>query len=147
MFSRLKTAHGNALLVFGEVYLNAEQLNLTLVFLTEAGKALQQVTSRGYDNYIQLLPFKNKPGKTFTLQIKFGDATIAEDIYLELSQRLQLQYLVTTHLKDIEELIIIPHLYLHQIPFTALPIANQTVNISGSSVFSMLNQHLKCQLI
>ena len=43
-------------------------------------------------------------------------------ILAEVSQRLQLSDLVTQHLKDIEELIILPHLYLHQIPFAALPL-------------------------
>ena len=42
----------------------------------------------------------------------------------ELSQRLKLDNLIAEHLKDIEELIIVPHLYLHQIPFAALPLAN-----------------------
>ena len=41
----------------------------------------------------------------------------------ELSQRLQLQQLIDNYLQDIEELIIVPHLYLHQIPFAALPIS------------------------
>ena len=41
----------------------------------------------------------------------------------EISQRLQLDKLVEK-LTGIEELIIIPHLYLHQIPFAALPLAD-----------------------
>jgi CHAT domain-containing protein len=40
----------------------------------------------------------------------------------ELSERLQLKSLVDEHLTGIEELIIVPHLSLHQIPFAALPI-------------------------
>ncbi len=40
----------------------------------------------------------------------------------EISQRLQLDTLIATHLTDINELIIVPHLNLHQIPFAALPI-------------------------
>ena len=40
----------------------------------------------------------------------------------ELAQRLQLDDLISQHLGDIEELILVPHLYLHQIPFAALPI-------------------------
>ena len=40
----------------------------------------------------------------------------------ELSKRLQLDDLIETHLTDIEELIIVPHLLLHIIPFSALPI-------------------------
>ena len=46
-----------------------------------------------------------------------------EPTLAELSQRLQLQQLIDKHLQDIEELIIVPHLYLHQIPFAALPIS------------------------
>ncbi|NEO56027.1 MAG: CHAT domain-containing protein [Okeania sp. SIO3B5] len=41
----------------------------------------------------------------------------------EISQRLQLDKLVEK-LTGIQELIIIPHLYLHQIPFAALPLAD-----------------------
>lgn len=44
----------------------------------------------------------------------------------ELSQRLQLTELTTNHLNGIDELIIIPHLLLHQIPFAALPIPNSS---------------------
>ena len=40
----------------------------------------------------------------------------------ELGNRLQLKKLIDEHLKDIKELIIIPHLSLHQIPFAALPL-------------------------
>ncbi|EAW33478.1 CHAT domain-containing protein, partial [Lyngbya sp. PCC 8106] len=40
-----------------------------------------------------------------------------------LSQRLQLRQLIENHLQDIEELIIVPHLALHQIPFAALPLS------------------------
>lgn len=41
---------------------------------------------------------------------------------LELANRLQINRLISQHLKGIKELIIIPHLYLHQIPFAALPL-------------------------
>jgi CHAT domain-containing protein len=40
----------------------------------------------------------------------------------DISQRLELNTLIATHLTDINELIIVPHLNLHQIPFAALPI-------------------------
>jgi CHAT domain-containing protein len=40
----------------------------------------------------------------------------------ELSQRLKLNDLINEHLEGIQELIIIPHLFLHQIPFAALPV-------------------------
>ena len=41
----------------------------------------------------------------------------------QLAQRLQFKQLIDNHLQDIEELIIVPHLALHQIPFAALPIS------------------------
>jgi CHAT domain-containing protein len=40
----------------------------------------------------------------------------------KLASNLKLSELVHSYLQDIEELIIIPHLYLHLIPFAALPI-------------------------
>ncbi|MEG4117945.1 CHAT domain-containing protein [Microcoleus sp. N9_B4] len=40
----------------------------------------------------------------------------------ELANRLQINRLIEQHLNGIKELIIIPHLYLHQIPFAALPL-------------------------
>ncbi|NES00746.1 MAG: CHAT domain-containing protein, partial [Symploca sp. SIO1B1] len=43
------------------------------------------------------------------------------DFLQELAERLQLEKLVGQYLEGIEELIIVPHLALHQIPFAALP--------------------------
>ena len=40
----------------------------------------------------------------------------------QLSQRLKVDELIGNYLDGIEELIVIPHLYLHQIPLAALPI-------------------------
>jgi CHAT domain-containing protein/tetratricopeptide (TPR) repeat protein len=40
----------------------------------------------------------------------------------ELAQRLQITKLITEHLQGIEELILVPHIYLHLMPFAALPI-------------------------
>ncbi|MFB2834479.1 tetratricopeptide repeat protein [Floridanema evergladense] len=42
----------------------------------------------------------------------------------QLCNRLQINQLIDQHLNGIKELIIIPHLYLHQIPFAALPLTN-----------------------
>jgi CHAT domain-containing protein len=42
----------------------------------------------------------------------------------ELAQRLQIYDLISQHLGDITELILVPHLALHQIPLAALPIEN-----------------------
>ncbi|EGJ31582.1 MULTISPECIES: CHAT domain-containing tetratricopeptide repeat protein [Moorena] len=44
------------------------------------------------------------------------------DFLEELAERLQLQELVGHYLTGIEELIIVPYRYLHQIPFAALPL-------------------------
>ena len=46
--------------------------------------------------------------------------TNAQNFLTELSQKLQINHLITNHLQGITELILIPHLYLHQIPFIAL---------------------------
>lgn len=40
----------------------------------------------------------------------------------ELAKALQLKDIITQHLKEISEIIIVPHLALHYIPFAALPI-------------------------
>ena len=45
-------------------------------------------------------------------------------VLAELSDRLQLNDLIQQHLTDITDLILIPHLLLHQIPFAALPLPN-----------------------
>ncbi|MEG3881407.1 CHAT domain-containing protein [Microcoleus sp. herbarium7] len=42
----------------------------------------------------------------------------------QLANSLDLKKLIENHLSGIEELIVIPHLYLHSIPFSALPIDN-----------------------
>jgi CHAT domain-containing protein len=44
------------------------------------------------------------------------------DFLAKLAQRLQIDNLITCYLQGIEELILIPHLLLHQIPLAALPI-------------------------
>jgi CHAT domain-containing protein len=42
----------------------------------------------------------------------------------EIADKLQLQQLIDEKLTDITELVIIPHLYLHQIPFSAIPLGS-----------------------
>jgi len=44
------------------------------------------------------------------------------DILHDLVDRLNLPELIETHLQDIDDLILVPHLLLHQIPFAALPL-------------------------
>jgi CHAT domain-containing protein len=50
----------------------------------------------------------------------------------ELSQRLQLNDLIDNYLSEIEELIIVPHLSLHQIPFAALPLTVSSLTSNPS---------------
>ncbi|MEH2225136.1 CHAT domain-containing protein [Nostoc sp.] len=59
-----------------------------------------------------LLPYRDEPKKWKT-QINC--------ILRELAERLQISELISEHLQGIEELILVPHLLLHQIPFAALP--------------------------
>ena len=51
----------------------------------------------------------------------------------ELANRLQINQLISQHLNGIKELIIIPHLYLHQIPFAALPLNNIPIPQSNTA--------------
>ncbi|BAY63440.1 TPR repeat-containing protein [Calothrix brevissima NIES-22] len=87
------------------------QNQITLHTCTQQGlKTLQQWI---FDNWL-LLYVNDNP--TWGSQI---------DRFLgELAQRIQLAELISQHLEGIEELILVPHLLLHQIPFAALPIAN-----------------------
>ncbi|WP_198525113.1 CHAT domain-containing protein [Kamptonema formosum] len=55
------------------------------------------------------------------------------DFLPELANRLQLNQLIAEHLTGIKELIIIPHLYLHQIPFAALPLNNTPIPQSNTA--------------
>ncbi|NES65662.1 MAG: CHAT domain-containing protein [Okeania sp. SIO2D1] len=49
-------------------------------------------------------------------------------ILAEVGERLQLDRLITEHLNGIQELILIPHLFLHLIPFAAIPISLPTLD-------------------
>lgn len=63
----------------GERYLLA---NLKLTLLSKAGKTLQQISSRGQNNYIQLKPFKGELGKRFSIEVNLGDISVREDFKL-----------------------------------------------------------------
>ncbi|MBK4732069.1 CHAT domain-containing protein [Oxynema sp. CENA135] len=43
----------------------------------------------------------------------------------ELARRLELDRLIEEYLQGIEELVVVPHLFLHQIPFAALPLSGE----------------------
>jgi CHAT domain-containing protein len=63
--------------------------------------------------------------KTWINPSRESNSTWATDLprlLHDISQRLELDTLIEQHLTNINELIIIPHLNLHQIPFAALPI-------------------------
>ncbi|WP_341524929.1 CHAT domain-containing protein [Nostoc sp. UHCC 0302] len=59
-----------------------------------------------------LLPYINDSNKW---------KTQTNSILRELAERLQISELIFQHLQGIEELILVPHLLLHQIPLAALP--------------------------
>ncbi|MEH2236966.1 CHAT domain-containing protein [Nostoc sp.] len=69
-------------------------------------------TLQGWIDQNWLLPYMNDPKKWET-QIN--------SILRELAERLQIPELISQYLQGIEELILVPHLLLHQIPFAALP--------------------------
>jgi Protein of unknown function (DUF1822) len=56
--------------------------SLKLVMFSESGEMLQQVCSRGHDNYIQLRPFTGVPGDCFTIQVAFNNVSVTEDFVL-----------------------------------------------------------------
>ncbi|MDJ1175618.1 CHAT domain-containing protein [Roseofilum capinflatum] len=68
--------------------------------------------TRPYANYI----YKDNP--------QWRDNMV--ELLHQLTDRLNLNHLIQTHLQGIEELIIVPHLVLHQIPFAALPLSAPT---------------------
>lgn len=64
---------------------------------------------------------KPKSKREKQLQHWIGSVSV---VMRKLSQRLNLNRLIEEYLQDIEEIIIIPHGYLHNIPFAALPISD-----------------------
>ncbi|NJM69377.1 MAG: DUF1822 family protein [Scytonema sp. RU_4_4] len=56
--------------------------SLKLVMFSEFGEMLQEVCSRGHDNYIQLRPFTGAPGDCFTIQVAFNNVSVTEDFVL-----------------------------------------------------------------
>ena len=56
--------------------------NLQLTLLSKAGTTLQLTQSRSQDNYIQLKPFKGKPGTRFSVEVRIGDVSVLEEFEL-----------------------------------------------------------------
>jgi CHAT domain-containing protein len=63
----------------------------------------------------------------------------------ELAQRLQLTDLIAKHLNSIEELIVVPHLLLHQIPFAALPVQHSKYRYLGDKF--LIRYTPSCQVL
>ncbi|MEQ9358504.1 hypothetical protein [Coleofasciculus chthonoplastes] len=69
--------------------------------------------------------FQNWTTKNWFIPYRWANTEWRENMgafLQELAQRLQLKDLIDHYLTGIEELIIVPHLRLHQMPFAALPI-------------------------
>lgn len=51
---------------------------LTVTLRSSADKVLQTVTARAHDNYIQLRPFRGKPGIQFAVEVTLDDIQVSE---------------------------------------------------------------------
>jgi tetratricopeptide (TPR) repeat protein len=94
------------------------------------GQGLETLQDWLFNNWLK--PYKENPTAWRNQMGKF---------FPELANRLQINQLIERHLNGIKELIIIPHLYLHQIPFAALPLNN--IPISHSNTASDKTRGLK----
>ena len=56
------------------------------------------------------------------------------DTLAELAQSLEIERLIAEQLQGLDELILIPHLFLHQIPFAALPISSTPQTGAGTAI-------------
>jgi CHAT domain-containing protein len=65
-------------------------------------------------------------------------------VLAELTNRLQINQLITNHLASIQELVLVPHLLLHQIPFAALPIAGSPTMLGEKFVVRFIPS---CQIL
>ncbi len=71
-----KLGIGIQVLPVGEAAVLPPQLKLTL--LSKAEEVLQDVQSRGQDNYIQLRPFKGKRGTNFSIEVSLNGINVKE---------------------------------------------------------------------
>jgi CHAT domain-containing protein/tetratricopeptide (TPR) repeat protein len=84
---------------------------------TGEGQGLKVLQNWLWDNWlIPYVEFRNTGN--WEWKDKMGS------VLAEISGRLQVNELIAKYLNGIEELIIVPHLMLHQIPFAALPVAD-----------------------
>jgi CHAT domain-containing protein len=96
--------------------------NDTHIFIIQNGKETQLHTchNQGWQNLQEWL--RTEWLEAYAQSTPEWRAKITS-ILIELAERLQLRELISK-LVNITELIIIPHLYLHQIPFSALPVSD-----------------------
>ncbi|MCL1467136.1 CHAT domain-containing protein [Argonema galeatum] len=104
----------------------------THIFILRKNQPTQLYTCEGqgietlqiwiFNNWLK--PYKENPT---VWQIQMGE------FLSQLANRLQINKLIDQHLNGIKELIIIPHLYLHQIPFAALPLNNIPIPYSDTA--------------
>ncbi|MBD2179615.1 CHAT domain-containing protein [Aerosakkonema funiforme] len=87
--------------------------NQSTKLYTCEGQGIESLQNWIFDNW--LIPYKENPTPW---QKQMGE------FLSQLANRLQINRLIEQHFNGIKELIIIPHLYLHQIPFAALPLNN-----------------------
>jgi len=84
---------------------------------TCTGEGLEKLQNWIFDNW--LVPYIEDKN-TWLAQIN--------SIMTQLSDRLRINELIAQHLEGIQELILIPHLYLHLLPLSILPIADENQN-------------------
>jgi CHAT domain-containing protein/tetratricopeptide (TPR) repeat protein len=65
-------------------------------------------------------------------------------VLAELADRLQINQLIANHLAGIQELVLVPHLLLHQIPFAALPIKGSPAMLGEKFVVRFIPS---CQIL
>jgi CHAT domain-containing protein len=98
------------------------------------GQGKQELQQWLIDNW--LIPYTQPNNATWREQMP--------TVLAELADRLQLNQLIANHLADIEELILVPHLLLHQIPFAALPIPASTALLSDRFILRSIPS---CQIL
>ncbi|MBD2500223.1 CHAT domain-containing protein [Anabaena azotica FACHB-119] len=105
----------------------------TYIFVLQQNQiTLHTCTGQGLNNLQNwisqnwLFPYLTREGETKEEKAKREETWYSSmsSILTELAERLQINTLINQHLESIEELILIPHLLLHQIPFVALPLEN-----------------------
>jgi CHAT domain-containing protein len=96
----------------------------TYIFIIKQGQdpQIHTCTNQGWQKFQKWLQIE------WVIPYQNGVSTWVEmlpRLLHNISNRLELYNLVEQYLSNITELIIVPHLYLHQIPFAALPVGKE----------------------